>query len=116
MKKALEATIKAAFKSETAKERSCKKTILDTTVMKKNVTFPTDDKLCQRVIQILRRKAKKVGLLLRQNYERVSKKTLGKIDQYAHARQMNRMKREGRRLKTYLGRIQRDISRRISGN
>ena len=35
------------------------------------------------------------------------------MNQYAHARQMNRMKREGKRLKTYLGRIRRDVGREL---
>lgn len=116
LKKILAATVQTAFKSGAVKETSCKKAIVDTTVMEKNVTFPTDGKLYQRAIQILGREAKKAGVPLRQSYIRVSKKALRKMNQYAHARQMNRMKREGRRLKVYLGRIRRDIGRRIFRN
>lgn len=113
LKKILAATVVTALKSGAVKEQSCKKAIVDTTVMEKNVTFPTDGKLYQRAIQILGRKAKKCGLELRQSYTRVSKRALRKMNQYAHARQMNRMKREGKRLKTYLGRIRRDVGREL---
>lgn len=113
LKKILAATVVTALKSGAVKEQSCKKTIVDTTVMEKNVTFPTDGKLYQRAIQILGRKAKKSGLELRQSYTRVSKQALRKMNQYAHARQMKRMKRERKRLKTYLGRIRRDVGRGV---
>lgn len=113
LKKILEATVKTAVKSGAVREQSCKKAIVDTTVMEKNVTFPTDGKLYQKAIQILGNKAKKAGLELRQSYTRVSKQVLRKMNQYGYARQMNRMKREGRRLKTYLGRIRRDIGRKL---
>jgi len=50
---------------------------------------------------------------LRQSYERVSKLALAKNGRYAHARQLARAKREQRRLRTYLGRVIRDIERKL---
>jgi IS5 family transposase len=38
------------------------------------------------------------------------------VGRYAHARQMRRMRRELKRLKTYLGRVYRDIARKVAGN
>ncbi len=35
---------------------------------------------------------------------------------YAHAKQFKRMRRELKKLNTYLGRVYRDISRKIAGN
>lgn len=113
LKKILAATVMTALRSGVVKEKSCKKAIVDTTVMEKNVSFPTDGKLYQKAIQILGKKAKRASLEIRQSYTRVSKHILRKMNQYAHARQMNRMRREGKRLKTYLGRLRRDIGRRI---
>ena len=53
---------------------------------------------------------------LRQTYTFLSKKALRRAHSYAHARQMKRAKKERRKLKTYLGRVYRDIKRKISGN
>ena len=36
-------------------------------------------------------------------------------NRYAHARQLRRMRRQVKRLKTYLGRVVRDIERKIAG-
>ena len=36
------------------------------------------------------------------------------VGRYAHARQMRRMRRELKRLKTYLGRVYRDVARKVA--
>jgi IS5 family transposase len=86
----------------------------DTTVQPKNVMFPTDAKLLNRAREILVRLAKKNGLVLRQSYVRVGKLALIKQQRYAHAKQFKRANRSLKRLKTYLGRVIRDIGRRIA--
>ena len=57
--------------------------------------------------------AKKHGLKLRQTYVRVGKKALIKQQRYAHAKQFRRANRELRKLRTWLGRVIRDIERQI---
>jgi len=52
------------------------------------------------------------GIELRQSYRRLSKRALIKQSSYAHAQQMKRARRMTGRLKTYLGRGYRDISRK----
>src|SRR5262249_4423443 len=59
---------------------------------------------------------KKLGVSLRQSYARVGKLALIKHQRYAHAHQFKRANRSLRKLKTYLGRVIRDIERRIVGN
>jgi IS5 family transposase len=86
--------------------------IVDTTVQPKNVMFPTDAKLLNRAREILVRLAKKNGLDLRQSYARVGKFALIKQQRYAHAKQFKRANRSLKKLKTYLGRVIRDIGRR----
>ena len=49
---------------------------------------------------------------LRQNYNRLSKQLLFQQSRYAHAKQIKRAKRCTRKLKTYLGRVIRDIERK----
>jgi hypothetical protein len=59
--------------------------------------------------------AKRHGVPLRQSYARLGKKALRLASRYAHARQMKRARREIRRLKTYLGRVFRDVRRKLAG-
>lgn len=90
--------------------------IVDTTVQPKNLTFPTDAKLPNRAREKLVRLAKLTGMSLRQSYARVGKFALIQHQRYAHAKQFKRAKRMLKRLRTYLGRVIRDIGRKIEGN
>jgi IS5 family transposase len=86
---------------------------VDTTVQEKNITHPTDSKLLLRAITKLVAAAKDRGLPLRQSYVRVAKRAAIKASQYAHARQFKRMRREVRFPRTRLGRLIRDIERKL---
>jgi IS5 family transposase len=85
-------------------------------VQPKNVTFPTDAKLLHAAINGLTRLAKKHGVRLRQSYLRIAKRAAMMAGRYAHAKQFNRHHRELRILRIRLGRIIRDIRRRIAGD
>lgn len=89
---------------------------VDTTVQEKNVTFPTDAKLLNRMRVNLVVLAQELGVELRQSYARVGRKALIMQQRYAHAKHMKRARRQLRKLRTYLGRVTRDISRKIAGN
>ena len=116
IEKILAVTITAALDVGAVKASSLKTVIVDTTVMPKNITYPTDSKLYFKGIQTLVRMARDHDIKLRQTYVFLSKKALRKVGQYSHARQMKRARRESKRLKTYLGRIVRDVERKISKN
>ena len=90
--------------------------MIDTTVQPKAVMFPTDAKLINRARERLVRLANQWGVDLRQSYRRVGKLALIKHQRYAHARQFKRANKALRKLKTYLGRVIRDVGRRIAGN
>jgi len=90
--------------------------VVDTTVQEKNVAHPTDAKLIHQARERLVKLAKKHGLKLRQSHVRVGKKALIKQQRYAHAKQFRRARRELRKLKTWLGRVNRDIERQIAGD
>ncbi|MFM2410467.1 MAG: hypothetical protein RL481_1295 [Pseudomonadota bacterium] len=62
------------------------------------------------------RLAKRFGIELRQSHTRLAKAAALKAGRYAHARQFRRMRRELKKLRTYLGRVYRDIGRKIAGN
>jgi len=85
---------------------------VDTTVQEKAVAFPTDARLYYKMRDRLVREAEKRGVVLRQNYRRLGKRALQKQGRYAHAKQFKRARRETKRLKTYLGRVFRDIERK----
>jgi len=67
-------------------------------------------------IKGLNRLARQHGVRLRQSYQRVAKHAAMMAGRYAHAKQFNRYQRQLRLLRTRLGRLIRDIRRKIAGN
>jgi IS5 family transposase len=90
--------------------------VVDTTVQPKAITHPTDAKLMYRAIVKLAALAKREGVALRQSYVRVAKRALIMVGRYTHAHQFKRAKRELKFLRTRLGRVIRDIRRKITGD
>jgi transposase, IS5 family len=109
----LQISLKAGLRSGAVRESSLERITVDTTVQPKAVTFPTDSKLYHRSRERLVKLAMENGILLRQSYRRVGAQALLKVGRYLHARQGKRARREIKRLKTYLGRVYRDIIRKI---
>jgi len=111
----LQESLSVAVKTGAMKLSDTRRVIVDTTVEPKNVTFPTDAKLINRAREKLVKLAKRLGVDLRQSYVRVGKLALIKHQRYAHAKQFKRANKALRKLKTYLGRTIRDITRQIAG-
>jgi len=84
-------------------------------VQPKNISFPTDAKLLHAAIRGLNRLASRHGVKLRQSYVRIAKHAAMMAGRYAHAKQFNRHRRELRILRSRLGRLIRDIGRKIEG-
>jgi len=114
MEKILAATIATAVKTEVVASKDLEKVITDTTVMEKNIKFPTDSCLLNTARKKLVKEAEKQGLVLRQSYARLGEVALRKVQGYAHAKQFKRMKKSQKKLKIYLGRVVRDIERKLS--
>jgi len=112
--KILQVTVDAGLSSKTIKRNDLKRVTVDTTVQEKAVSFPTDSKLLNRSRGRLVKLCRKQGVVLRQNYARKGPEALLLANRYAHARQMRRMRRQVRKLRTYLGRVVRDIERKIA--
>ncbi len=112
----LQESLAVAVRTEALKPSELSRVIVDTTVQPKNAMFPTDARLLNRAREILVRMAAKHGVPLRQSYRRVGKFALIKHQRYAHAKQFKRANRALKRLRTYLGRVIRDIRRKIDGN
>jgi len=112
MAELLKQTIEVAVRDRHLPARELRHVNVDTTVQEKNITHPTDSKLLLKAIVKLSKAAKQGGIALRQSYVRVGKRASVKASRYAHAKQFRRMRREIRRLRTYVGRLIRDIERK----
>jgi len=112
----LQESLAVAARTEALKPSDLARVVIDTTVQPKAVMFPTDAKLINRARERLVRLAHQWGVDLRQSYRRVGKLALIKHQRYAHAHQFKRANKVLRKLRTYLGRVVRDIGRRIAGN
>ena len=88
---------------------------VDTTVQPKAITFPTDAKLLHAAIKGLNRLVTRHRVRLRQSYLRVAQHAAMMAGRYAHAKQFKRHRRQLRLLRSRLGRIIRDIRRKIAG-
>jgi len=105
-------TIEVTVEHKHVSERELIHVNVDKTVQEKNITHPTDSKLLYKAIVKLGAAAKDRGVPLRQSYVPMGKRASVKAGRYAHARQFKRMRRELRKLRTWVGRMIRDIERK----
>jgi IS5 family transposase len=112
LEKLLEATIKTALAMKALRPQELQKVNVDTTVQEKAIAFPTDARLYHTMRAALVRRARSLGIKLRQNYRFKSKKLLARQGRYAHAQQMKRAAKMTRQLKTILSRVVRDVQRK----
>ena len=114
LKALLQESLAVATRTQAMKPKDLARVVIDTTVQPKAVAFPTDAKLLNRARERLVKLARRTGVELRQSYARVGKLALIKHQRYAHAHQFKRANKALRKLKTYLGRVIRDLARRTS--
>jgi transposase, IS5 family len=108
-------SLRVAHEAGALRTRDLKRVTVDTTVQPKAITFPTDAKLLHAAIKGLNRLAGKCGVRLRQSYLRIAKRAAMMASRYAHAKQFKRHHRQLRLLRSRLGRVIRDIRRKIAG-
>ncbi|WP_323771742.1 IS5 family transposase [Antarctobacter sp.] len=106
-------TIQAGQSAGVIDDDSLARVSVDTTVMEKNIAYPTDARLYEKARVKLVALAKELGLDLRQTYARKAPRLAMQIGRYAHARQFKRMRKALRTLRGYVGRVMRDIRRRL---
>jgi IS5 family transposase len=110
----LATTIAAAVQMKAVRPAEFERVIVDTTVQQKAVAYPTDSRLLEVARGKLVRLAQRAGLALRQTYEREGKRLRRRAGGYAHAKQFKRLRRVLKRQRTVLGRLLRDIERKLS--
>lgn len=110
----LKETIHTGLRTDAVKRWQLKRVNADTTVQEKDVRHPTDARLYQRARERLVAQARREGIELRQSYVRVGKQTFFQHARYARAQQFRRARRQANKLRTFLGRVVRDIERKAT--
>lgn len=109
-------TIAVAVQTKAVSQRQLERITVDTTVQTKAVAHPTDSHLMVRAIEWLNRLAKRHGVKLRQSFLRLAtyaKREVGRLlNTRGHKQGMGWI----RKMRTWLGRLIRDIRRKIAGN
>ncbi|QKD87831.1 IS5 family transposase [Xanthomonas axonopodis pv. vasculorum] len=113
MQELLAHTINTAHAMKAVDARALSRVIVDTTVQEKAIAHPTDSRLLEVARKKLVRLAKRHGIALRQTYARQGPALSRKAGRDAHARQFNRMRQVLRRQRTLLGRVLRDLQRKL---
>jgi IS5 family transposase len=112
----IQESLAVAAKTGALATKDLERVAVDTTVQPKAVAHPTDARLTHRAIEKLVAFAKQHGVALRQSYLRLAKRAAIMVGRYTHAHQFKRANRELKFLRTRLGRLIRDINRKIAGD
>jgi transposase, IS5 family len=109
-------TLSVAMRTQAVTEQAMERVTLDTTVQTNAVAHPTDSHLLMRSIELLNRLAKKHRLVLRQSFLRVGRRARRDVSRLIHGRGHKQAMRWVRKMRTWLGRLDRDIGRKIAGD
>jgi IS5 family transposase len=82
-------------------------------VQEKNIRFPTDARLYDRLRERLVKEAKRSGIGLSSRMRGLQKKALHKQSSHARANQFKKARKQTKKLKICLGRVTRDIRRKM---
>jgi transposase, IS5 family len=107
-------TIEAGRTTGAVDDKSFERVSVDTTVMEKNIAYPTDARLYEHARQKLVALAHEAGVDLRQSYACLAPRLALQVGR-AHAKQFKRMRKALKKLKGYTGRVMRDLRRHLSG-
>jgi IS5 family transposase len=110
----LQESLSVAHKTAALATKDLERVAVDTTVQPKAVAHPTDARLVHRALEKLVGLAKSNGVPLRQSYVRVAKRAAIMVGRYSHAHQFKRARRALKFLRIRLGRVIRDITRKIA--
>ncbi|PYE21264.1 transposase-like protein DUF772 [Paraburkholderia silvatlantica] len=110
----LATTIAAATQMKATTPTEFERVIVDSTVQEKAIAYPTDSRLLEVARTRLVRLAQRARLALKQTYEREGKRLRRRAGGYAHARQFKQLRRVPKHQRTALGRVLRDIERKMS--
>jgi len=113
MQMLLHEILQMAQRNQMLKPLDMQRVTVDTTVQEKAVAFPMDSRLYHKGRELLVEKAREEGIDLRQTYSRVGRRSAIMQGRYTRAGQYNRARKEQKKLKNYLGRVLRDVERKL---
>ena len=93
--------------------KQAKFVLSDTTVQENNTTFPTDAKLCKKVIDKCNTIAEVEGISQRQKFIKESKQLVRDTYNGQHPRRAKQAKKAKKRLKTIAGKMLRELDRKM---
>lgn len=108
-------TLAAAVRAKAVAPSQMQRVTIDTTAQTKAIAHPTDSHLLLRAIEWLNRLARKQGIDLRQSYLRLAKRARREVGRLIHGRGHKQALRHLRKMRTWAGRLTRDIERKIEG-
>ena len=108
-------TLTAATRAKAVDKSQMQRVTVDTTAQTKAVAHPTDSHLLLRAIEWLNKLAKEHGVDLRQSYLRLARRARREIGRLIHGRGHKQAMRYLRKMRTWTGRLARDIERKIEG-
>ena len=111
----IQESLAVAHKTGAIATKDLQRVVVDTTVQPKAIAHPTDARLMHRALIKLVKLARDEGVELRQSYLRVAKRAAIMVGRYSHAHQFKRARRALKFLRIRLGRVIRDIRRKIEG-
>lgn len=109
----LSQTITTAVKAGAVERDALERVVVDTTVQEKAVAYPTDSRLLDVARRKIALEARRAGVELKQSYEKEGRQLRRRAGGYAHARQFRRLRRVLKRQRTILGRLLRDVRRKL---
>ena len=108
-------TLTIALDSGATRPTAMERVTIDTTVQTKAIAYPTDGHLMLRAIERLAVLARQQRVALRHSYARVERHARREAARLLHGRAHSQGMRWLRKLRTYLGRVIRDVARKIEG-
>ena len=108
-------TLAAAVRAKAVAPSQMQRVTIDTTAQTKAIAHPTDSHLLLRAIEWLNRLARKQGIDLRQSFLRLATRARREVGRLIHGRGHKQALRHLRKMRTWAGRLVRDIERKIEG-
>src|SRR6478752_6545759 len=112
----IQESLSVAHRTGAIESKDLERVVVDTTVQEKAIAHPTDARLTHRAITKLVGLARRNRVPLRQSYLRLAKRAAIMVGRYTHAHQFKRARRQLKFLRTRLGRIIRDVRRKIEAD
>jgi IS5 family transposase len=107
-------TINTAVEMKLIAKSELSRVIVDSTVQQKAIAHPTDSRLLEVAREKLVQAAKDAGIALKQTFVKEGQQLSRKAGRYAHAKQFRRMRRAIGRQRTVLGRLVREVERKLA--